>query len=129
VVVRAAYPEMKPSTISEILYNPHLEMCTPEKYNTYKVPFVNCRHRACVRVVDVFPPELELFAHSISDPAWNKQAAKYSATGRQQKERWEWGFALLLEDANLPRGTVSEKLTVFVNNDMGQYLLKMNAVK
>jgi len=129
VVVRAAYPEMKPSTISEILYNPHLDMCTPEKYNSYKAPFVNCRHRACVRVVDVFPPELELFAHSISDPAWNKQASKQSATGRQQKERWEWGFALLLEDANLPRGTVSEKLTVFVNNDMGQYLLRMNAVK
>lgn len=129
VVVRAAYPEMKLSTISEILYNPHLDMRTPEKYNSYKLPFVNCRHRSRVRVVDVFPPELELFTHSTSDPTWNRQAARKSAASGHQKERWEWGFALLLEDANIPRGTVSEKLTVFVNNDMGQYLLKMTATE
>ncbi|KAI0581725.1 Telomere-binding alpha subunit central domain-containing protein [Pyrenophora tritici-repentis] len=106
--IRAAFPEMKLSTISEMLYNPHLEMRTPEKYNFYTLPFVNCRHRSRVRVVDVFPPEIELFTHS--------------------NKRWEWGFALLLEDANIPRGTVSEKLTVFVNNDMGQFLLKTQAV-
>ena len=129
VVVRAAYPEMKLSTISEILYNPHLDMRTPEKYNSYKLPFVNCRHRSRVRVVDVFPPEVELFAHSTNDPIWNRQAAKKSVTSGNHKERWEWGFALLLEDANVPRGTVSEKLTVFVNNDMGQYLLKMSATE
>ncbi|CAE7021893.1 hypothetical protein PTNB85_02430 [Pyrenophora teres f. teres] len=126
--VRASFPEIKLSTISEILYNPHLDMRTPQKYNSYTVPFVNCRHRSRVRVVDVFPPEIELFTHSCSDPTWNRQAAKQRASNEQQKERWEWGFALLLEDANIPRSTVSEKLTVFVNNDMGQFLLKLNAV-
>jgi protection-of-telomeres protein 1 len=75
-------------------------------------------------VVDVFPPELELFAHPTSDPLWSRQTKKQSS-----KERWEWGFVLYLEDADVPRGTVSEKLRVVVNNDAAQYLLKMNASK
>ena len=45
------------------------------------------------------------------------------------KELWEWGFVLLLEDANISRDTVSEKLRVVVNNEAGQYLLKMNAAE
>jgi protection-of-telomeres protein 1 len=115
---------VKLSTISEILYNPHSEMRTPEKQNPYKLPFVNIKHRSRVRVVDVWPPELELFAHSTVDPNWSKQSKKQGS-----RERWEWGFVLLLEDADIPSNTVSEKLRVVVNNDAAQHLLKMSASK
>jgi protection-of-telomeres protein 1 len=120
---------MKLSTISDIIHNPHRQVRTPDKYNTYTLPFVNCRHRARVRVVDVFPPELIHFAHSTRDKKWNKHPKKQSSTGDVAREKWEWGFVLLLEDANVPRDTVSEKLRVIVNNEAAQCLLKMNAVE
>jgi protection-of-telomeres protein 1 len=124
--VRAAYPEMQLSTVSEIIYNPRLN-AQSLKYNDFKLPFLNCKHRARVRVVDFFPPVLELFAHRISDPSWDKRNKRSDAGHGQGKDRWEWGFVLLLEDAKVPANTVSEKLRVVVSNDAGQYLLGMNA--
>ena len=97
--------------------------------NPYTLPFVNCRYRCRVRVVDVFPPELELFAHSLSDPNWTKHPKEKTTDGTSTKERWEWGFVLLLEDAEVPRDAVSEKLRVVVNNSGAQHLLKMNALE
>ncbi|KAJ4362473.1 hypothetical protein N0V83_010566 [Neocucurbitaria cava] len=125
--IRAAFPEVKLSTISEILYSPRLNTRTP-KYNNYKLPFVNAKHRARVRVVDVFPPELERFAHALNDPTWNRKANKHDPNNNSTKVRWEWGFVLLVEDANVPPNTVSEKLRVVVGNDVGQGLLDLNAV-
>jgi protection-of-telomeres protein 1 len=65
-------------------------------------------------VVDFFPPELEYFTHS---PSWKPRS----------KKGWEWGFVLLVEDANVPRDTVPEQLRVVVNNDAAQYLGLPNA--
>jgi protection-of-telomeres protein 1 len=112
--VRAAFGEVQRSTISEILNNPHLRATTNEKYTTFTLPFVNCKHRSRVRVVDFFPPELEYFTHS---PSWTPRS----------KKGWEWGFVLLVEDANVPRDTVPEQLRVVVNNDAAQYLGLPNA--
>ncbi|USP81978.1 uncharacterized protein yc1106_09252 [Curvularia clavata] len=125
--VRCAHVDIKPSTISEIIHNPHLHMQTLEKMNRYTLPFVNCRYRCHVRVVDVFPPKLDLFAHSLSDPNWAKSSQKSKTGAISTKERWEWGFVLLLEDAEVPRDAPSEKLRVVVNNNAAQHLLKMNA--
>ncbi|XP_014555961.1 hypothetical protein COCVIDRAFT_101107 [Bipolaris victoriae FI3] len=125
--IRCAHVDMKSSTISEIIHNPHLRVRTLEKCNDYELPFVNCRYRSRVRVIDVFPPKLELFAHSLNDPNWTKRSGKQHADNTCPKERWEWGFVLLLEDAEVPRGGVSEKLRVVVNNSSAQYLLKLNA--
>jgi len=82
-----------------------------------------------VRIVDVYPPEIKLFAHSTRDRKWNKHPKRQSSTGTHANEKWEWGFVLLLEDANVPRDTVAEKLRVVVNNEAAQFLLKMNAVE
>jgi hypothetical protein len=90
------------------------------------LPFLNCRHRTHVRVVDFFPPELELFAHCTSDPSWDRRARKAPGDSHS-KRKWEWGFVLLLEDAKVPSDTVSEKLRVVVGNEAGQHLLDMNA--
>jgi hypothetical protein len=66
----------------------------------------------------------------MNDQAWNKHAKKQnSAHDSAKKERWEWGFVLLVEDASIPRGTVSEKLRLIVNNDAAQHLLDMSATK
>ena len=127
-VVRAAFPEMKLSTLSEIIYNPHLTVRTP-KFNDYGLPFVNIKHRARVRVVDFYPPELELFAHSTNDSQWNTRPKKQDSNSSHKKERWEWGFVLLLEDANVRPDTVSEKLRVVVGNATGQGLLKQDALE
>ncbi|KAF2995693.1 hypothetical protein E8E13_003304 [Curvularia kusanoi] len=116
--ILAAFTDIKPSTLSEILNNPHLNTRTA-KGNPFFLPFVNCRHRSRVRVVDFFPPELEYFAHSLNDPSW---------TPRSKKARsWEWGFVLLLEDADVPRNTVPEQLRLIVNNDAAQHLGLPNA--
>ncbi|KAH6209819.1 protection of telomeres protein 1 [Parastagonospora nodorum] len=123
VNIRAAFPEAQLSTISEIIHNPHLHSQTP-KYNDFEFPFLNSRHRSRVRVVDFFPPELEMFAHCTSNPAWDKRARNQDPSSRS---KWEWGFVLLLEDAKIPPNTVSEKLRVVVGNDSAQYLLNMNA--
>ncbi|CAN9335836.1 unnamed protein product [Alternaria alternata] len=125
--VIAAFPDIKLSTISEIIYNHHLEVQTPEKHHSYKLPFINCKHRSRVRVVDVYPPELKLFAHSKSDRKWREQSKNQRAADGPTKEIWEWGFVLLLEDASIPRDTVSEKLRVVVNNDAAMFLLGMSA--
>jgi protection of telomeres protein 1 len=99
------------------------------KYNDFRLPFINARHRARVRVVDVFPPEIELFVHSLEDRTWNKPNKKQDHRDSNTKNRWEWGFVLLLEDADIPPNTVSEKLRVVVGDQAGQGLLKENAVK
>ncbi|KAJ4372817.1 hypothetical protein N0V86_008183 [Didymella sp. IMI 355093] len=111
--VRASFPDMQRSTLSEIINNPHLQAKTSTKYNSFTLPFVNCRHRSRVRAVDFYPPELEYFSHSADDSSW---------TPRPKHRRWEWGFVLLLEDANVPGDTVPEQLRLIVNNDAAQYL-------
>jgi protection-of-telomeres protein 1 len=125
-IVRAAFPEVQLSTISEIKYNPHLHSRT-SKYNEFTFPFLNSRHRARVRVVDFFPPELELFAHCANDPVWDKRSKKQDPLNGNPRVRWEWGFVLLLEDAKVPPNTVSETLRVVVGNDSAQHLLGMDA--
>lgn len=113
-LVRAAFAEIQPSTISEILNNPYLHTETATKHNPFTLPFVNCRHRSRVKVVDFFPPELEYFTHSMNDPSWTPRSMK--------DNQWEWGFVLLLEDANVPRDTVPEQLRMIVNHSAAQHL-------
>lgn len=118
ITVRAGFPETPQSTISEILNNPHAQARTSTKYNSFKLPFVNCRHRSRVRIVDFYPPELEDFTHSLDDPNW---------AARSKGQQWDWGFVLLLQDANVPLDTVPEQLRLIVNNDAAQYLGLGNA--
>ncbi|KAL6709215.1 hypothetical protein ACN47E_002031 [Coniothyrium glycines] len=122
VNVRAAYPEMKLSTISEIVYSKHLRARSIGKHTDFTLPFVNVRHRSRVRVVDVWPKGIELFTHSPRDSQW------MNPPELRAKERWEWGFVLLLEDAKLPPDTVAERLRVVVDNGVAQGLLKQDAL-
>jgi hypothetical protein len=126
--VQAGFPEITSSTLSEILINPHLGTETA-KYNFCTLPFVNCKHRTRVRVVDFFPPEIKYFAHSKTDPGWGARAKKHDPGGGRSIEKWEWGFVLLVEDAHVPPNTVAQQLRVVVGNKEAEGLLKMNAAK
>ena len=126
--VRAGFPETTSSTLSEILINPHLEAET-SKYNPCTLPFVNCKHRTRVRVVDFFPPDIKYFAHSMSDPGWYPKAKKHDPDSSRIDERWEWSFVLLVEDAHVPPHTVPQQLRVMVGNKEAEGLLKMNAAE
>jgi protection-of-telomeres protein 1 len=126
LTVRAGFPETTSSTLSEILINPHLEAET-SKYNLCVLPFVNCKHRTRVRVVDFFPPDIKYFAHSMSDPRWYPKAKKHDPGSGRSNDRWEWSFVLLVEDAHVPPHTVPQQLRVIVGNKEAEGLLKMTA--
>ncbi|KAL1797893.1 hypothetical protein ACET3X_004499 [Alternaria dauci] len=125
--VIAAHPAIKLSTISEIIHNRYREVQTLQKQNRYTLPFINCKHRSRVRVVDVYPPELKLFAHSNSDTSWKMSSKRKRAADDPTREVWEWGFVLLLEDAGLSRDAKPEQLRVVVNDDAAKFLLGMSA--
>ncbi|KAI8931985.1 hypothetical protein NX059_010881 [Plenodomus lindquistii] len=126
--VQASFPEIKPSTLSDINCNPSLQTRT-DKYNDFALPFVNSKHRTRVRVIDVYPPELEMFAHSTSDRRWFQKPSKNHPNSGQKKDPWEWGFVLLVQDAVVPPNTVPETLRLVVGNHEAQGLLglKQNA--
>ncbi|KAF2797550.1 hypothetical protein K505DRAFT_235277 [Melanomma pulvis-pyrius CBS 109.77] len=124
--VRASFPEIKLSTIAEIINNPSLTIQTPEGVEIV-LPFVNAKYRTRIRVVDFFPNDLNDFARSMADPNWNTALNEMSGNEQRHDQGWKWGFALLVEDANAPTGTTPERLRLFVNNGAGQHLLKMNA--
>jgi protection-of-telomeres protein 1 len=126
LTVRAGFPETTSSTLSEILINPHLEAET-SKYNPCVLPFVNCKHRTRVRVVDFFPPDIKYFAHSMSDPRWYPRAKNHSPGSGRSNDRWEWSFVLLVEDAHVPPHTVPQQLRIVVGNKEAEGLLKMTA--
>lgn len=69
--VRAAYPEIRFSTINEILNNPARKI-KDAKGNELVLPFINTRYRARLRVVDFSPSRLEEFCRSMLDPTWNR---------------------------------------------------------
>ncbi|KAF2742033.1 hypothetical protein M011DRAFT_472527 [Sporormia fimetaria CBS 119925] len=117
--VRAAHPEVEFSTVDDILNNPLRTLRT--KDGPIEMPFVNTKYRARLRVVDFNPSNLRDFSHSMMDPRWNQ-----NGTGRRD-DRWQWGFVLLLEAADA-QGPTPERFPVYVDDDAGQHLLKMNAV-
>jgi len=105
------------------------------------LPFVNSKHRVIVRVVDFVPKNLQDFAH------WRQMSefdilSDYSGidsdsdvdmnTGDLEayrgEKKWEWRFALQLEEVNLDSGeNESSRLWAVVDNIEGQQLTNLNA--
>jgi hypothetical protein len=63
----------------------------------------------------------------MADPDWDTALKGTDLIETRQSTRWEWGFVLLVENANVATGKVPERLRLFVNNPAGQHLLNMNA--
>ncbi|KAF2705905.1 hypothetical protein K504DRAFT_439240 [Pleomassaria siparia CBS 279.74] len=125
--VKASHPEIRLSTIEEIVHNPFLKTRNPKGVEI-TLPFVNAKYRTRVRVVDFYPKNLEDFAHPMSDPNWNTALNETRGNEQRHESGWTWGFVLLVEDANVPAGTTPKRLRLFVNNSAGQHLLNMDAV-
>jgi len=122
-IVLASHKDIELSTCEEILNNPTRRSKNEEGVD-FELPFVNAKYRARVRVVDFSPPNLEDFCHSMSDSTWNPPS---DLSYQRRDDRWHWGFVLLVEDANPPAGEQPVRFPVFVCNDSGQHLLKMDA--
>ena len=63
----------------------------------------------------------------MADPDWHTALKENNLDEIRPSTRWEWGFVLLVENANVAAGTTPERLRLFVNNPAGQHLLMMNA--
>jgi hypothetical protein len=101
------------------LYNP-----TRRTKDGFDLPFVNAKYKAQLRVVDFSPNSLNDFCHCMSDSKWNPSAVFHD---RRRNDEWQWGFVLLVEDANPPRDEQPVRFPLFVCNDSGKKLLKMDA--
>ena len=122
--MRSVNPDISLSTLADIVYNPSLQYRTPDGVKI-DLPFVNCKYRARVRVVDFYPPDLRDFIHWKSDCEWNPPTKQADYI----RDHWEWAFMLLLEDANLQPGSEPVRLRTVITNKAAQYLIKMDAAE
>lgn len=100
------------------------------------LPFVNAKYCANVKVVDFHPKRLEDFARPRKVNAFeclSDDSGSESASGSEEYDtshggapRWEWRFALLLEDAS-PKAKEPKRLWAIVNNMEAQYLTNLDA--
>ncbi|KAF2678500.1 hypothetical protein K458DRAFT_316677 [Lentithecium fluviatile CBS 122367] len=123
--IRAGNTDKRISNITEIVHNPHLT--TETEIGNLSLPFVNCKYRARVRVVDMWPRKLFDFARSLSDPKYGKQGLSADHRESYRKEVFQWNFALLVENADAPAGKTPDRLMLTVGDEQGQCLLKMDA--
>ncbi|KAF2273150.1 uncharacterized protein EI97DRAFT_190930 [Westerdykella ornata] len=124
--VIASHPEIRLSSIDEILDDSHRTMQTRDG-GQLVFPFVNAKYRTRVRVVDFFPHDLHDFSRCMDDPTWNTPLLDQDRAHGRRDDRWQWGFVLFVEDATSTRPT-PQRIPLFVFNDSGQYLLNIDAI-
>lgn len=105
------------------------------------LPFVNSKHRVIVRIVDFVPRKLQDFAHwrqtsefdVLSDhSAVDSDSDVDMNTGDLEayrgEKKWEWRFALQLEEVNLDSEEKEpSRIWAVVDNIEGQQLTNLNA--
>ena len=124
--VRAGHLDKKLSSIAEIVDNPH--RMTKTDAGEMSLPFVNAKYRARVRVIDMWPTKLWDFARSIADTQYGRRDLPAQDQERYQ-HKFEWNFALLVEDVNSASGHTPQRLMLTIGDEQGQCLLKMDACK
>lgn len=139
--------------VDEILNPALLKRITPQG-NEWFAPFQNCRYKSRVRVVDYYPRQLEQFSVRVKQNQYaelsdsesvieeestdNDSDAMEVDSGNEAKgrTRWEWRFALVVEDVNpgarnsanngeQPR--TRRQLELFVTGQDAEYLLREEA--
>ena len=132
-----------PVTIAEILDAASLESSSKTALgNSFSLPFMNnLYHVGRVRVVDFHPPDLADFAAPIRE---HKDSNSPSSSGdldssdddmmdvdaTGSKEKWEWRFELLIEDASISQlGATRQKgkMKLLVAGQDADFLLRSNA--
>ncbi|KAK7558789.1 hypothetical protein IWX49DRAFT_190023 [Phyllosticta citricarpa] len=128
-----------PTRLADILDNAHYSQKTPSGV-AYRAPFINAKFRTQVRVVDFYPENLEDFAQSLDDPAYNDVPPDTQLSDQypeRREPRWEWAFYLMVEDAQQPPNSDTEsaaaeeppaRTAILVADKDAEYLLDLSAV-
>jgi len=124
-------------SIRDISDTPYLSDKAPSGIER-KLPFINMRCRARVRVVDFYPPQLEDFAQCLDDSSYNdvfsdsdnEEMLYIDSSSSQKPTSWEWAFYLLVEDAKPPPGTEKPvRMKLLIAADDAVHLLKLDATE
>ena len=128
--VKCTFKDQLLTTISHILdpeNSRHINALRSGK--TYHLPFINARHHIKARVVDFYPPKLVDFAVQISpDDDDNKSEYSMDMTWQESSLRWEWSFALQVEEVSARLAAAKNappprRLWLNVNHMEAQHLL------
>lgn len=100
------------------------------------LPFQNIKSRATVRVVEYFPPDIADFAVPCPRSSEYEDLSEYGASDSSdpgcisqvdKNHRWEWRFALVLEDAKSSKHEERAKIKVYVADEDAVFLLQLDA--
>lgn len=133
VTVKCQSPNQEPVSIKDILTSQDLGL----EGKKVKSPFTNTKYRANVRVVDYFPARIEDFAvgyrssefdvledYSGSEDTDLERSKELFQSGQGfQKNRWEWRFALQVEDVEVEAS--NDRMWLMVDNQAAQMLLNI----
>jgi hypothetical protein len=144
LVVCESPPDRDVAHISSLLEQQYYETTIDGDKMRVPVPFVNAKYCVNVRVVGFHPRRLEDFARpcdrrkvrrkEVFDTILSDQSDEQPTSSSEDEElgdendarRWEWRFALLLEDA-LPKAKEPKRLWAVVNNMEAQLLTGVDA--
>ncbi|KAL9113097.1 MAG: hypothetical protein Q9227_002709 [Pyrenula ochraceoflavens] len=137
-----------PCTPLSTILDPSFLLGTTPKGTEFSAPFDNCCYRLKIRVIDFLPDHLEDLCQpyiesdydyissdsdSGSSSSSSSSSSSYSALPNDidsitHNKRWEWRFALLVEDATpQPKTSNKERIILYVAQGDGDYLLNMEA--
>jgi protection of telomeres protein 1 len=118
--VRCSYNEVRISSIRSIIDPDNTRHTnTRPDGSEYILPFVNAKFRACVRVVDFEPQQLEDFA--VFRTAEEDSGDDTSMPDYDSSLGYEWRFSLLLEDSTQSNGD-NDRFWVSVGHEEAQFL-------
>ncbi|KAG9228666.1 hypothetical protein BJ875DRAFT_476917 [Amylocarpus encephaloides] len=126
--IECRYKDQHITPFSQILAP--LPLARDDDGQTIASPFTLANYNTLVRVVDFFPHRLEAFAvgyrpHDydiLSDYSGDENSE--DEANRQVEKRWEWRFALLLEDASTRDVDERHRLWVVVDNHAAEGLFR-----
>ncbi|KAL8715394.1 MAG: hypothetical protein Q9220_000727 [cf. Caloplaca sp. 1 TL-2023] len=159
--IRTTKPDVPPRPLSSILSLSTHALTTPSGI-PYTLPFQNINSRAAVRIVDFLPHDIADFAVRRKQESEFDVLSDYSAPSssssdelflndtdveaadspahsptndystRGESPKWEWRFALILEDASsspvsLKSNKNTEQMTAYVTGSDAVFLLKLDA--
>jgi protection-of-telomeres protein 1 len=139
-VVRCSHPDYPVLSLEQIL-KPHSYILDPQADQEVILPFVNAKYKANVRVIGYFPHDLRDFAvgrrateyDMLSDYSGGEEtdleedARLFKAGKGFGQKKWEWRFAVEVEDASSK--TPKERMWLHVDNHAAQALLDLDAAK
>lgn len=132
-----------PTTSFDDILDKHTAVISGTEHQ-YSLPFINTNFRANVRVVDYFPHKLQDFSvgrrvteYDMLSDGSDGESTDLEEDMRQFRagkgfggeRRWEWRFALQVEQAGNKPGDRMEKIWLVVDNSAAQRLLGQDAVK